>query len=271
MIWPLSRRRALILDDAVIESLCAHQPWLHRLNVADRLRLLALMADFLTTKTVTGAQGLAVDDAMRLSIAAQACLPVLNLSLDHYGPFNEIVVHPGAFEVHRTLTDETGLVTEFDDVLAGESMEGGPVVLSWADVQGSAHTRPDPPLNVVIHEFAHKLDLADGQADGCPPMPRTLANRFRPALYAAYEAFCRQLDDIEDALPPDLDPESDEAAPWFAALPLDPYAATDEAEFFAVACEAFFTDDGGFAAAYPDLNDCFVAYFRHDPNGCRPL
>lgn len=271
MIWPLARRRSLVLDETAIESLVPYQPWLRGLSTVERLHLLTLMADFLTVKTITGARGLEVTDAMRLSIAAQACLPVLNLGLERYGAFSEIVLHPAAFHVRRTVTDEIGLTTEFDDILAGEAIEGGPVVLSWADIAPVAEVQGISALNVVIHEFAHKLDLADGVADGCPPMPRSLSAPFRTALSSAHNAFRSQLNEVESRLPTHVDPDSAEADPWYAELPLDPYAGTDEAEFFAVACEAFFTDNGEFASAFPDLKNCFVAYFRQDPCLRRPL
>jgi MtfA peptidase len=273
MIWPFGPRRRLAVDATTIEGLTPTQPWLDRLSIPERERLAALMAEFLTGKTLTGVQGLELDDPMRLAIAAQACLPVLNLSLAHYGTFNEVVIHPSSFEVRRTLTDDLGLVTEWDDVLSGETLDGGPVVLAWDAAAGIDPSDPETqaPGNVVIHEFAHKLDMADSEADGCPPMPLALAHRWRPALEAAYLQFCRQLDDLEAAIPADIDPESEAADAWYAALPIDPYAATDPAEFFAVGCEAFFTDDGAFARAFPALHDCFVAYFRQDPALVRPL
>lgn len=274
MIWPLSRRRLLSVDADSIERLTPTQPWLKRLTATEHQRLAELMAEFLTLKTLTGVQGLELTDDIRLAIAAQACLPVLHLSLAHYGTFNEVVLHPSAFEVRRTLTDELGLVTEFEDVLSGETLDGGPVVLAWDEAAGVNPYEPGAAGtlgNVVIHEFAHKLDLADGEPDGCPPMASGLAHRWRPALHAAFEAFCDQLDAIEAAIPPHVDPDSEAADPWYGDLPLDPYAATDPAEFFAVACEAFFTDDGRFARAFADLHACFVTYFRHDPGALRPL
>ena len=263
MIWPLRTRR-LTLDDAVLTRLTVTQPWLARLGDAERMKLCALIAEFLSIKAINGAQGLIVTDEMRIAIAAQACLPVLHLGLAHYGDFSEIVVHAGAFEVHREHTDAFGLVTELDEVLAGESIDGGPVVLSWEDVSEpgfSIHR-----ANVVIHEFAHKLDLADGLADGCPPMPATSRRRWLACLEAAYEQFCIALDDLESSIPADIDPESEQADAWYKSLPLDPYAATDPCEFFAVAAERHFTDPQGFASAFPELHDCFVTFFQQSPH-----
>jgi len=263
MIWPLGgNRRALPIDPAAWQRLQRRLPCLARLGSADAERMRALIAEFLSTKTFSGAHGIEPDDDMRLTIAAQACLPVLHRGLGHYRDFVEIVVYPSAFAVQRKVTDDDGLVHEYEDVLAGEAMDGGPVVLSWDDVAGPGR---DASVNVVIHEFAHKLDLADGIADGCPPMPAARRGPWLEALHEAHDRFCEALEAIEAGIPPHLDPESEEAGPYFAALPLDPYAATDEAEFFAVAVETFFVDPERLRAAFEPLYRCFVSYFGQDP------
>ena len=262
MIWPLGPRRRLAIDDDAWRRLLDDVPMLHRLAEADAARLRELIAAFLSTKTFSGAHGLEPDDAMRMSIAAQACLPVLRRGLAAYDDVVEIVVYPSAFAVRRRIHDDDGVTHEFDDVLAGEAMDGGPVVLSWDDVAGNGQA---PGANVVIHEFVHKLDMADGEADGCPPMPASRRAAWRATLEAAFDGFVDALEAIEDALPADLDPESEAADAWYARLPLDPYAATDEAEFFAVAAEAFFVEPDHFEAAFPDLFGHFVAYFGLDP------
>lgn len=262
MIWPLPGSRELPIDTETWQRLVEAMPWLGGFSEPDAARMRALIARFLSIKTVTGANGLEVDDAMRLAIAAQACLPVLYIGLEPYSDFVEVIVYPQAFTVQRQVTDAHGLVHEFDDTLAGEAMDGGPVVLSWEDVapHREAHT-----ANVVIHEFAHKLDMADGTADGCPPLPSGLGRRWRAALEASYDGFLAELDAAEAAVPHDLDPESEAADAYFAHLPLDAYAATDEAEFFAVATEAFFVQPEAFADAFPELHRCFVDYFGGDP------
>jgi MtfA peptidase len=262
MIWPLGPRRTLAIDASAWQGLVESLPYLRGLDDAQVARMRALIADFLSSKTFSGAHGLEPDDAMRLTIAAQACLPVLHIGLAPYDDFVEIVVYPSAFAVRRKVTDDDGLVHEYDDVLAGEAMDGGPVVLSWDDVAGPGRA---PAANVVIHEFAHKLDMADGDADGCPPMPRAARARWLDALHAAYDTFVDALDALEAALPDDVDPESEAADAWYADLPLDPYAATDEAEFFAVSAEAFFVEPHTLAQAFPDLYRRFVEYFGRDP------
>lgn len=269
MIWPLAarRRRALPIDDDAWRRLIDEQPWLRGLADDDAHRLRGLIAEFLSAKTFSGTQGLVPDDAMRLTIAAQACLPVLRFGLAPYDDFVEIVLYPSAFAVRRRITDDDGLVHEFDDVLAGEAMDGGPVVLSWEDVAGPGRASA---TNVVIHEFVHKLDMADGNADGCPPMPRAARARWRETLEQAYDDFVDELDALEARLPADIDPDSEAADAWYATLPLDPYAATDEAEFFAVAAEAFFVEPATLQQAYPALFDRFVEYFGRDPRPGSP-
>jgi Mlc titration factor MtfA (ptsG expression regulator) len=261
MFWSLRPRRAVAIDTAVLARLQLTQPWLRGLDAQEQVLFCELMAEFLTRKTLSAAQGLILDDTMRIAIAAQACLPILRLGLSHYDDFSEIVVHPGAFKVRRTLVDEIGLVTEVDDMLAGEAMAGGPVILSWDDIDPAQAL---PGTNLVIHEFAHKLDLADGIADGCPPLPSSLRRIWLPTLEAAYEQLCQQLDDIERAIPPDVDPESVDADPWYAELAMDPYATTDLSEFFAVASEAFFVAPVQLHANFPELCNNFATLYGQD-------
>jgi MtfA peptidase len=164
MGWLTNWRRRRVLRRHQIDDALWHEAT-HRLAFipqTPKLRELALL--FLSEKEFSGAHGLDVTDAMRVSIAAQACLPILKLGLDWYAGFSGIVVYPGDFRVRRSHTDEDGVVHEWDDELAGEAMPGGPVVLSW---DAAAN---DPGMNVVIHEFAHKLDMLNGEADGLPPL-----------------------------------------------------------------------------------------------------
>lgn len=250
------------LDEAAWNRAVASLPFVAARSSEDLARLRALCARFLDSKTVTGVAGLAVDDEVRISIAVQACLPVLELGLGWYDDFVEIVVYPGTFRASRRRSDDAGVVHEWSDDLAGEAMEGGPVVLSWDDVSRAGET---PRCNVVLHEFAHKLDMADGEADGCPPMPPVRARAFKQALDAAFDRFVRRVDAVEASLPSHIDPEGPEAQPWWDALPLDPYAATDPAEFFAVASEVFFVDPVTLAGAFPDLHRQLRAFYRQDP------
>jgi MtfA peptidase len=164
MGWLTQWRRKRVLQKHRIDDALWHEATagLSFIPKSEKLRQLVLL--FLAEKEFAGAQGMEVTDAMRLSIAAQACLPILELGLDWYAGFTGIVVYPGDFRVRRAETDEHGVVHEWDDDLAGEAMPGGPVVLSWDA------TANDPQINVVIHEFAHKLDMLNGAADGLPPL-----------------------------------------------------------------------------------------------------
>ena len=264
----LRRARASLgtIDEALWQRTVGALPFVAARPPDEIERLRALAAEFLARKAITGAAGMEPDDAMRVSIAAQACLPVLNLGLQWYDDFVEVVVYPGEFVAPRTEVDEAGVVHEWTDVLAGESMAGGPVVLSWIDV---AEAESSPWYNVVIHEFAHKLDMADGQADGCPPMPPAQARQWRRALGDAYGAFVGRLDAIEASIAHHVDPDSPAADRYYQGLVLDPYAATDPAEFFAVATELFFVDNARLRAAFPILDEAMRAFFRQNPSSIR--
>jgi Mlc titration factor MtfA (ptsG expression regulator) len=241
MGWLTNWRRRRVLRRHQIDDALWHEAT-HRLAFilqTPKLRELALL--FLSEKEFSGAHGLEVTDAMRVSIAAQACLPILELGLDWYAGFSGIVVYPGDFRVRRSHTDEAGVVHEWDDELAGEAMPGGPVVLSW---DAAAN---DPGMNVVIHEFAHKLDMANGEADGLPPLHAGMDRAaWAAAFREAYEGFC-------DAL--ERDKET-----W-----LDPYAAEHPSEFFAVISEAFFEDPAETRRRYPDVYDQLKLFYRQDP------
>jgi Mlc titration factor MtfA (ptsG expression regulator) len=238
------RRRVLArhrIDDKLWGRVVGALPFLHGLPAEELKRLRELALLFLDEKDFTGAHGFRVDDAMRLSIAVQACLPVLELGLDRYAGWSEIVVYAGDFRVPISETDDHGVVHEFDDERAGESWPRGPVILSW---DAAAH---DPGMNVVIHEFAHKLDMANGEADGMPPLHAGMNRRaWAQAFRVAYEGFC-------DAV--DRDRET-----W-----LDPYAAESPAEFFAVISEAFFEAPNETRRRYPDVYEQLKLFYRQDP------
>ena len=214
-------------------------PRLGFLPRSQKLKDLALL--FLAEKQFTPVHGLELTDAMRVSIAAQACLPILELGLDWYSGWRGVVVYPGDFRVRRTEVDEDGVVHEWDDELAGEAMPGGPVVLSW---DAAAH---DPYMNVVIHEFAHKLDMLDGIADGRPPLHAGMdARAWRKVFDEAYQSFCDSVERGRDT--------------W-----LDPYAGEHPAEFFAVISEAFFEDPQETRRRYPEVYDQLKLFYRQDP------
>lgn len=214
--------------------------WLDR---EERLRLRRLAVAFLAEKQFYGAQGLELDDAMMLEIALQACLLILPRGVEAYRGWVGIVVYPGDFVVPRSVMDNAGVVHEYDEAMLGEAWEGGPVILSWFDLP----EQDELQMNVVIHEFAHKLDMANGGADGFPVLlPGMSRSAWSTAFSAAYEALCRELDrGIES---------------W-----IDPYAGESPAEFFAVCAEAFFLEPEGLAEIYPEVYRQLARYFALDP------
>jgi Mlc titration factor MtfA (ptsG expression regulator) len=232
------------LDEALWARVTGRLSFLRGLSKEDAARLKDLVVLFLAEKEMHGARGLRLTDEVCLSIAAQACLPILNLGLDVYDGWIGIVVYPGEFRVQKEEVDENGVVHTFEEGLAGEAWPGGPVILSWEDVGMS-----ERGYNVVIHEFAHKIHM-DGGGDADFPAARNGmdAARWRKALEDAYERFCAQVDSGE---------------PTF----IDPYASEHPAEFFAVMSEAFFTESAVLARDWPELYTQLVLFYKQDPAG----
>ena len=249
MSWGFGRwRRNRILKRQRIEDrhwqrTLGRYPFLAGLNAAELARLRERVALFLHDKQIHGAGGLALDDEMKLAIAVQACLIVLNLPADWYDGWVEIIVYPDEFVPKFEWEDEYGVVHQSHEPHAGEAWLQGPVILSWTDV---AQTRGDG-VNVVIHEFAHKLDMLNGDVNGFPPLHADMdRTRWSRAFSAAYEDFCAKVD--ADA------PTS-----------IDPYAAESPGEFFAVASEAFFELPETVLESYADVYAQLAAFYRQDP------
>lgn len=244
------RRRAPqreAITDALWQRTLAHSPFLDGLTEREDAKLRELVTAFLAEKELVGVAGMELTDEMRLAIGVQACLPILNLGLACYSGWVGVVVYPGEFRVRREELDESGVVHQWDDDISGEAFPGGPVVLSWEDIAMSAEGAEDG-YNVVIHEFAHKLDALSGEADGVPPAPPGFgAQRWLDVLRTHFDAFCALVDSDADV------------------LPFDEYAAEHPAEFFAVMSEAFFTQPDLLEETYPDLYAALAAFYRQDP------
>jgi Mlc titration factor MtfA (ptsG expression regulator) len=237
--------RRAIPDDLWLATLRDY-PFLTRRPLAELQLLRELTALFLDRKEFCATGGLELTDAMAVAIAAQACVPILHLGLGAYDDFVGIVVHPDEVVKHREVTDEVGVVHDYDEPVVGEARYRGPLSLSWRHVVEGAFTEPWV-CNVVIHEFVHVLDMTDGESDGIPPQPSASARRhWIQVMEAAHARLCRSVDRGE---------------PTF----LDPYAADSLAEFFPVASEAFFVDPLGLADAHPAVYDLLRDYFRQDP------
>ncbi len=245
----LRHRRAASLPISATDWQAAEAalPFLAWLPEADRPALRDAARLFISAKQWHGAHGLVIEPAMQLQIALQACLPVLKLGLDWYDGWTGIVIYPGDFVIPRQVTDADGVVHEYDDPVLGEAWEGGPVLLSWFPADDPDNAEREG-INVVIHEFAHKLDMCDGVADGMPPLPPGMsARRWIADMEAAYDAFCAALDRGEET--------------W-----LDPYAAEAPAEFFAVCSEAFFTTPLDLLAGFPAVYAQLASFYRQDPS-----
>ena len=245
--------RTAALPDRLWRDAVSAQPFLAIYAEGDLARLRQKVTLFLTAKSIVGAQGHVVTPLQRTVVALQACVPVLNLDLALYDDFESVIVYPGEFMPGHEWEDEYGVVHKDDGSLAGEAMPRGPVVLSWPDVEASADWE-EAGMNLVIHEFAHKIDMRDGSANGCPPLPADISpSRWRRALQEAFDDFAHRVDDGEETA-------------------IDPYAAEDPAEFFAVLSEVFFVDPALLVAEYPAVYQLFRAFYRQDPNqGPAPL
>ncbi len=214
------------------------------LDATERATLAEHLEVLLTTKRWEAARGFELTDRIRTVIAAQAALLVLGLDLDHYREVDSIIVHPTSRRVDRTSegpvpgTESCGSVD-----LLGEAAYQGPVAIAWDAASASAR-HPARGHDVVLHEFAHKLDMLDGTIDGTPPLGD-------PDLHDRWVDVCtREFHLLERGEGGDL---------------LDDYGATDAGEFFAVATETFFTLPLDLEADKPDLYAVLRAYYRQDP------
>ena len=219
-------------------------PAYHRLPAPVQRELREHIQVFVAEKQFTGCQGQEITDEVRVTIAAQACLLLLNRPTDYFPRLRQVLVYPGAFLVERLRAEPSGVLQEHRQALSGESWTHGQVILSWDDVvEGAAW--PDDGRNVVIHEFAHQLDQQKGFANGAPvrsdrsrQWPEVLGHEFEQLRVAA-------------ALQqPSL---------------LNYYGATNPAEFFAVATESFFEQPLRMAAEHPALYGELARLYRVDP------
>jgi len=249
MHWLRNWRRKRILgratlDEALWHSVLARYPFTRALSAPERARLRELAILFLNEKSIAGAGGLEVRDEIRMCVAAQACMLLLNLDLDFFRGWVEVIVYPDEFLVDYEYLDEDGIAHRINTPLSGESWPEGPVILSWADAaQGGA----SGGYNVVIHEFAHKLDMLNGAANGFPPLHADMDGaRWSDTFGAAYEAFCARVERREETA-------------------IDPYAAENPAEFFAVLSEAFFETPDAVQGEYPAVYGELASFYRQDP------
>ncbi|MCE9569165.1 MAG: zinc-dependent peptidase [Rhodocyclales bacterium] len=240
--WRQHRADRIEIPDALWRQVEAGLPFLAHLTAGERTHLRDLARQFIAEKQWSGAQGLHLTPRIQLTIALQACLPILHLGLDWYAGWVGIVVYPGDFVIPRRIIDEDGVVHEFDDEVMGEAWYGGPVLVSWFE-----HPEDTDGINVVIHEFAHKLDMKSGDADGMPPLHAGMSRRrWIEVMSNAFQDFRQRVDGGEET-------------------PLDPYGAELPTEFFAVASEAFFQEPALLDSEYPDVYAQLRGFYGQDP------
>ena len=236
-------RRSAITSSQWSEAF-ASLPLLGRLSEDEKRALRELAILFLHRKRIEGAHGLSVTPHMTLIIALQACLPVLKLGLDAYDGWTSVIVYPSGFAPKREITDEYGVVHHVQTDLAGEAWQRGPVVLSWDD---TVHAGIVDGQNLVIHEFAHKLDMQNGVANGYPPLHRGMDHKqWVEAFSSGFEDFQRRC----------------RAGEWIG---IDEYASSSPAEFFAVFSEVFFERPDIVHRHYPAIYDQLRLYYQQDP------
>jgi MtfA peptidase len=251
--WFRNNRRKKILNTPFSSEWERHIenniPYYQYLNPEEKKRLQDLIQIFIAEKSWLGCNDLQLTDEIRVMIAAHACLMILALPNDYYRNVESIYVYPstifppensaGFFEVHTTPVK--GAMP-----ILGEAHPRGPVILVW-DVVKKETRHPEHGHNVVYHEFAHKLDMLDGSADGTPLLTTPEEyQRWVEVCSKEYLELCNKVDHGKSTL-------------------FDSYAATDEAEFFAVVTEHFFCKPKNMKHYHPELYQVLQNFYRQDP------
>lgn len=229
--------------DEILRANVVHD---QRLAPADREKLRDDLRVFIAERDWEGCRGLAVDDEVRVTVAAQACILTLGLSVELYSNVSSILVYPAGYVAPERAIRPGGIVQEFKSHRIGEAWSHGPVVISWADALASGRGETGGH-NVVFHEFAHQLDMRSGAPSGVPSL--------------ADEEQYRRWDTVMSAEFMRLRAQSESGE----ATLLDTYGATNGAEFFAVATECFFEQPAEMARQHPRLYDLLREYYRQDP------
>ncbi len=238
--------RSAAIPDALWREALESLPFVAIYTDDELQRLRNKVVLFLSAKSIVGAREHVVTPLQRVIIAIQACVLVLYLDMAYYDGWENVIVYPDEFIPGWEFEDDAGVVHRNDGPLAGEAMPGGPVVLSWPDVEASADWDA-AGMNLVIHEFAHKLDMRNGEANGCPPLPATMPPHiWKKSLTSAYENFRARVERGENTA-------------------IDPYAAESPAEFFAVLSEVFFADPTLLLHEYLKVYKQFMWFYKQDP------
>ena len=243
--WQRKRLLAKPVPPSWLVSIHQALPFFDKMSDDEQQQLLDLVRLFIADKTFHGCAGIQISDEIRLTIAAEACLLLLNRHTGIYPDLKHILVYPSAFRAVHDTRNPDGTRSSTERGLLGESWQTGKVIVSWDDVVSDAANFHDGH-NVVLHEFAHQLDSEDGSANGAPVMPVK-------RLQAWATVFSREFDELNDA------------ADRHHHAVMDYYGATNPAEFFAVATETFFEKPREMEHKHPDLFAQLSRYYRVDP------
>ena len=241
-------RRSRILSQTNIDAelwrrLVSSVSYLRGLTADDLQRLHEDVRIFLHDKQFSGAHNLEINDEMMLSIALQGCLMTLNIGVERYKGWHGIIIYPDEFVPNHQYVDDAGVIHTDRRPMTGMARSDGPVILSWADTKTAF---AQDGVNVVIHEFAHKLDMQNGDANGFPPLHKDMnARAWQKSFAAAYADFCKRVDANEDTA-------------------IDPYATENPGEFFAVLSEVFFEMPQIIVEEYPAVYDQMKLFYRQD-------
>ena len=249
--WIKQRRRRKLVQqpfpDEWLDILRRNVAHYARLSPGEQAKLRDNLRVFASEKNWEGCGGLAVDDEIKVTIAAQACLLVLGFEGEYFDAVQSILVYPTAYIAPDRTISKGGVVFEGESDREGEAWYRGPVILSWADALagGAGQSGGD---NLVLHEFAHQLDMQNGQeTDGTPTLSsREQYRRWQEVMTAERRRLERDCRHRRTTL-------------------LDCYGATDMGEFFAVATECFFEQSSQLSERHPDLYQILRDYYRQDP------
>ncbi len=220
-------------------------PFLEKLSEAEQKQLQDMIKLFVAKKNFYGCGGLEINDEIRVTIAAEACLLLLNRKTGVYPTLKHILIYPSAFKVDRQQHNPDGTVSQMESGLLGESCDTSKVILSWDSVEHGIQNFNDGH-NVVLHEFSHQLDSQSGSANGAPILKKNSYQLWAKVLSKEYEALVKASEDHDKAV-------------------MDYYGATNPAEFFAVATEVFFEKPQQMSSKHPELYNEFKTYYCVDP------
>lgn len=247
--WLRRRRRRKLLSRQFpsewVDYLQRNVPPYATLSAEEQARLQIAVRILVAEKQWEGCGGFTMTDEVRVTVAGFAGLLVLGLKDNYFERVMTILVYPATYVVEDQPANEGGLVMG-PSVRVGEAHYRGPVLLSWAEIQDDAR-HPSDGSNVVFHEFAHQLDMLNGQADGIPDLASgDQYQRWRDVMGREYRQHVRAVKTGRPTL-------------------LDRYGATNEAEFFAVATECFFLQPRSLLRRHSDVYDLLREYYQQSP------